>query len=195
MYMPRENDLILCADGGYAHAVRAGIVPHWIIGDCDSIEEARLPREKLLRVPKEKDDTDTMLCIRHALKEGCTDALLLGGIGGRLDHTLANIQSLAFAHQHKLRASMKDANNEVFFLESETRLIKKEENTALSLFSFSNLCEGVSVSGVRYPLENAVLTQNFPLGVSNAFMEQEARIRVEKGLLLVVLSKTLPSVH
>lgn len=186
-YTPLPDDYVLCADGGYAHAMRAGVTPQLVIGDCDGGVD--IPPQLLRRAPVEKDDTDTMLCLRHAICEGYRDCLLIGGIGGRLDHTYANIQALAFAHAHGARVELRDANERVFLLENGARAIPREQGRALSIFSYSPRCEGVYESGVKYPLENATLTNAFPLGVSNTITALEARVSVHRGILLVILSR------
>ena len=188
VFSPRAEDLLLCADGGYALCKEMCITPHRVLGDCDSIARADIPAELLVTYPAEKDDTDTMLCIRYALEQSCDECLLFGGIGGRLDHTLANLQSLAFAHTHGMRAGMVDACDQAFLMENEERIISYQKNTAISLLAYTERCAGVTISGVKYPLLHATLTQNFPLGVSNRCTAEYARVAVEEGILLVVLS-------
>lgn len=188
-YTPRADDFVLCADGGYAHALAAGIQPDIVIGDGDSLHNANVPPELMLRVPVEKDDTDTMLCIRYALKEGFTECVIVGGVGGRLDHTIANLQTLAFAYENGMRATLCDAQDSVLLLGPGELALSRKEGFTLSLFSYTERCEGVSVHGVHYPLTDALLTQAFPLGVSNAFEEEHAHVSLRKGLLLIVMSK------
>lgn len=186
-YTPRQGDTVLCADGGYAAACAANIPVDLVIGDCDSGGD--IPAHLLRRVPVEKDDTDTMLCVRHAIAAGHRDIMIVGGIGGRLDHTFANIQTLAFAHAQGAYAELRDANNRVFLLENTSCLLPRMQGYALSVFSYSTRCEGVYESGVQYPLDNATLTQAFPLGVSNTIVAEEAHISVRSGLLLVMLCR------
>ena len=188
-YTPREGDFVLCADGGYAHALAVGIKPDIVIGDGDSLSNANVPSELMLRVPVEKDDTDTMLCIRYAIKEGFTECVIVGGIGGRLDHTIANLQTLAFAYGHGMRATLCDAQNTVLLLGPGELALPRREGFTLSLISYTARCEGVTIHGVHYPLRDALLTQTFPLGVSNAFEAEHAHISLRKGLLLIVMSK------
>lgn len=186
-YTPQENDTVLCADGGYTHARAANITVDLVIGDCDS--GANIPETLLRRSPVEKDDTDTMLCIRYAIESGHRNLLIIGGIGGRLDHTIANMQALAFAHKQGVYAELCDANERVFLLENGSCLLPREEGRALSLFSYSACCEGVCEQGVQYPLKDATLTHAFPLGVSNKILETEALISVRSGILLVIVSR------
>ena len=188
-YTSRNDDFILCADGGYVHALAAGVKPDLVIGDGDSLNNAHVPTELMLRVPVEKDDTDTMLCIRHAIKEGFTECVIVGGLGGRLDHTLANLQTLAFAYEHGMRAMLCDSQDCVLLIGPGELELPRREGFTLSLFSYTERCEGVTIQGVHYPLTDAILTQAFPLGVSNAFEENQARISIRKGLLLIAMSK------
>lgn len=188
-YTPREDDYVLCADGGYAHALAAGIQPDLVIGDGDSLHNANVPSELMLRVPVEKDDTDTMLCIRYALKEGFKECVIVGGVGGRLDHTIANLQTIAFAHEHGMHTTLCDTRNCVLLHSPGELTLPRKDGFTLSLFSYTERCEGVTIRGVHYPLTDAQLTQAFPLGVSNAFEEKYAHISLRKGLLLVVMSK------
>lgn len=187
-YVPLANDFVLCADGGYAHALAANVKPDIVIGDGDSLF-IDVPPELMLRVPVEKDDTDTMLCVRRAIEEGCTECIILGGIGGRLDHTLANIQTLAFAREQGLNTKLCGSFDTVMLLGPGELVLDERDDFSLSLFSYTERCEGVCIEGVKYPLSNATLTQSFPLGVSNTFLAPQALISLRSGLLLVVLSQ------
>jgi len=189
MYTPRKDDLVLCADGGYAHAKAAGIRPALVIGDLDSAKGTAIPPDLLLRVPVEKDDTDTMLCVKKAIECGCTECLILGGIGGRLDHTLANIQTLGFAEENGLPCELRGAHDRAFLLTDDEISLPREDCVSLSLLSFTEQCVGVTTSGVKYPLTGAVITETLPMAVSNSFTGPEAHIAVKRGTLLIVLSK------
>lgn len=188
LYAPQEGDFILCADGGYRHALEAGITPSLVIGDLDSLFGIVPPEAILERVPVEKDDTDTMLCVRYVLSHGYTACSIIGGIGGRLDHTLANLQALAFATIHGMRAELIGDHDRALMLQDGATTLKREENCSLSLLSFSERCIGVTTSGVKYPLTNATITQDNPMAVSNSFMEDAAHIEVKKGMMLIVFS-------
>ncbi|MDR1619549.1 MAG: thiamine diphosphokinase [Clostridiales bacterium] len=186
-YTPQRGDYILCADGGYTHARQLGLAPQLVIGDCDSCPD--VPPALLRKTPAEKDDTDTMLCMRHCIRSGFTRCVIIGGIGGRLDHTIANIQSLAFAKAHGVAAVMCDAFETVFLLCNQDALLPRREGVSLSAFAYTEGCHGVYESGVKYPLHNATLTQRFPLGVSNEITGDTARVSVREGMLLVIQSK------
>ncbi len=182
-------DLVLCADGGYNHAQRAGITPDFLIGDFDSLSRSAPPDIETIAFPVEKDDTDTGLCIRAAIERGCDDILIIGGLGGRFDHALANIQLMAWAAEHVDRIAMKDNRNYVTILKDGKLRISKKGNAHLSILSLSDVSLGVCVEGVKYPLFDYTMTRTFPLGVSNEFEESHAQISVEKGTLVVALSE------
>ncbi len=188
VYTPQAGDYVLCADGGYALAAKMGIKPALIIGDCDSGVD--LPEELLQRVPVEKDDTDTMLCVKKALAHGCSSILLLGGIGGRLDHTIANIQTLAFAEENGVAAEMRDEYETVFLLKNKKIRLDAQKGMRFSVFAYSSGCSGVGESGTQYPLHDAVLTNSFPLGVSNRITEEHAEISIKDGTLLVIINNS-----
>lgn len=190
----QENDVIFCADGGYVSAIEAGITPQLLIGDFDSCNEtaalaALPPHCEVIRLIPEKDDTDTMMCLKEGIRRGFDQFLIIGGLCGRLDHTMANLQTLAYAAEAKKLLWISDGPNQATMLRNGTLKITAREGWKISLFSFSDTCQGVSISGVKYPLRQAVLNNSFPLGVSNEFQESSACIEVEKGQLLIILAK------
>lgn len=184
-----QPDYIFCADGGYHHAKESGITPDYVIGDLDSLKEQIDPSSKIITYPAEKDDTDTGLCLQAALDMNCRDILIIGGMGGRFDHSIANIQLIA-GHIHEAdRIAIKDDKNYCTILQNGTLHLTKESGHHVSILSLSDTSEGVSVSGLKYPLNNDTLTRTFPLGVSNEFQEEEAVISVRKGTLLIALTQ------
>ncbi len=189
LYAPNAGDFIICADGGYVLCKEAGIAPDAFIGDFDSMEEQALDCLDSIRVPVEKDDTDTLLCVKHGLDLGYREFLILGGIGGRLDHTIANLQTLHFAHDRGARAQIMDRDNEAFLISPGSVTLSRKAGYKLSLFAWTQICTGVTERGVQYPLTDATLIQSFPLGVSNVIEEPTAIIQLDSGLLLCVLSR------
>lgn len=186
---PTRFDLVLCADTAYLAAEAEGITPDIVIGDFDHGKAEALTNVKnTVRVPCEKDDTDTMLCIKYAIEKGADQLTILGGIGGRLDHTFANLQALAFAEKQDVSAILKNGKNEAFLISKSVRIPKKD-GWYLSVFAYDGVCEGVSIHGTKYEVENVSLDTNFPLGVSNEITADFATLDVKKGRLLVILSK------
>ena len=132
-----------------------------------------------------KDDTDTVLCARFALEEGIQDFLIVGGVGGRLDHTLANLQTLAFLTAQGAHAELCDGNVHLVMLQNGSLRIPRTGGK-LSVFAFGGECSGVNISGAKYNVSDATLTPSFPLGMGNDFVEDTAEISVEQGALLVM---------
>ncbi|MEG0614491.1 MAG: thiamine diphosphokinase [Oscillospiraceae bacterium] len=184
-----KNLYIICADGGYLHAKHLGIIPNVVLGDFDTIDCQIDSRCEVIKYPAEKDDTDSMLAIKLALKKGFDQIEIYGAVGGRLDHTFANIQAFAYIKQNGANATIYGDNEEIKLIQNEKITIKKHHDYYLSIFSFSEKCEGITEIGVKYPLNNAVITNYFPLGVSNEIIEENAEIEVVSGTLLIILSK------
>ncbi len=186
---PDENTFVIACDRGYAYAQRCGIRPDLLVSDFDSYSGAVDPGIPLRRFPSEKDDTDTMLAIRAAIEEGFTEAVLYCALGGRLDHTLANLQSLSFALSHGLKLRIVTDDSEVRLLQNGSLRLPRREGFSLSVFSYSDCCRGVSLRGTKYELRDAVLLNSFPLGVSNEWAADTAVISVADGTLLIVQSR------
>lgn len=183
-YVPRKDDFILCADAGYVLAKKLGLCPDAILGDFDSAE---MPDgENVLRFPVEKDDPDSMLCLRYGLEKGYRNFLLVGGLGGRLDHTLANLQSLAFAAEQNARAELCDGRIHCAMLANGGSIRIPRTKGKLSVFAFGGECRGVFIRGAKYALENGTLTPDFPIGMGNDFQDEYAHIGVGEGRLLVI---------
>ncbi len=182
-----ENDIVIAADKGLETLKELNIKPDYIIGDFDSL--GYIPDgNNIIKHPKIKDDTDTMLCIKTALNMGYKFFEIYGCIGGRLDHTIANIQSASFIAENNGVA--------VFFdTESETALTVIKNNSIdfssdckgnISVFSVCDKSVGVNEKGLLYELSDAVLTYDFPLGVSNEFIGKSSSISVEKGKICII---------
>ncbi|MBN7772160.1 thiamine diphosphokinase [Clostridium aminobutyricum] len=191
----QKNDFIICADGGYRYAKKEKITPHLLIGDLDSFTE-KLPDEiQIIKHPVEKDDTDTMLCIKHAVQHNFDEIVLIGGMGGRIDHTLSNLQSMSWTADYwtsqndKHKISMRDAKNQVIILQNNSILLEGNIGDKISLISYSEKCSGIFTQGLKWPLSDATLTNSFPVGISNEFTDTAAAVSVEEGKLLIVLSK------
>ena len=184
---PEEpEDLVIAADAGYRTCRELGIVPDLLLGDFDSMDQ---PTDfaNIHRSPVEKDDTDTMLAVKTGLEQGCGEFYLYGGTGGRrLDHTLANLQTLLYLRRRGARGYLYDNDFVWTVIENETiRVDKTVEWGLLSVFCLGDRARGVTETGVQYPLQGAELTAEFPLGVSNHILEPVAMVGVETGALAV----------
>ncbi len=190
-FSPEPGDYVICADNGLEHARNLGVNPDLIVGDFDSCDlgQFSISERELIRYPKEKDDTDTMIAIKEGIKRGAKEFLFLGCLGGRIDHTIANIQSLLYLRKRGCRGMLIDENHRVFLVCGESVCIKKIPGFHLSVFAIGERCEGVTLERVKYPLKDAVLTNSFPLGISNEFLEDTAGVTIGKGNALIILSR------
>lgn len=183
-----ENAYIIAADSGYKLCKKFGITPDLAVGDFDSL--MFIPDDcEQMTFPKEKDDTDLMLAIKQAIERGCTDITILGALGGRFDHTFANIQTLAYIRTQGAWGRILTNYEEIILVSPGKYSVSVDEKCSLSLFSYSQSVKGLTVSGVKYPLENAELTNIFPLGVSNDVVGDKADISFDEGLLLIIQSR------
>lgn len=179
-----REDYIIAADGGYAHTQKLGITPDAVLGDFDSL--GYIP-QKANVFPVEKDDTDAMLAVRHGLKQGYTRFLLYGGLSGpRLDHTVANLQTLQFLADRGARGYLLGKEQIVTVLKNGTMEFPAGWEGYISLFCMGSDAENVTIRGLQYTLENSTLQAGFPLGVSNQFTGAPASVSVGNGSLLVI---------
>ncbi|MBC5787886.1 thiamine diphosphokinase [Clostridium facile] len=186
----QPNDYIICADSGYDHAVKMEITPNLLVGDMDSIH-ADLPTENIRIFPAKKDDTDTEIAISAALEQGCDDILILGGIGSRMDHTLANILFLKQLHDQKISAKIVNENNEIRLMGSQENItLQGHPGDLLSLIPITD-CIGVTNKGFEYPLIQEDLPLGTTRGVSNVFLSDTGSISLQNGLLLVMQCRDL----
>ena len=183
------DDFVIACDRGYTYCERLGLRPDLMISDFDSYDGPVDPKILLNRFASEKDDTDTMLAVRYAIEHGFHELLLCCALGGRLDHLIANLQSLVFARKHGLSAALLSEDTEVRTLEGGSLHIPRRDGWSLSVFASDGPCRGVSITGAKYPLTGAELLPSFPLGVSNTWAGEEAVVSVKEGILLIVLSR------
>lgn len=184
-FAPHRSAFIIAADRGLEHLRAQGLEPDLIVGDFDSLGWSP-EGENVLRHPVEKDDTDMLLAVREGLRRGCREFVLYGGLGGRLDHTLANLQTLVFLARRGASGWLLGDGLAVTALRNGSLSFGPEHTGAISLFCAGADARGVDLEGLYYPLRDAVLTSGFPLGVSNQFTGRPARVSVRDGELLVL---------
>ncbi len=186
---PKGDDLCIAADSGYHNAVALGEQVQLLLGDFDSIGDVKIPdKVEKLKVPAEKDFTDTQLAVETALRRGAEEIVIVGGLDGRLDHTLSNLSILEDLHKKKIHAVITDGRNRVRFLSSTSTLIARSGFRYLSLICLSEKAKGVSIEGCKYPLTNATLNRGFQYAVSNELEGNCALVSVRKGDLYVIES-------
>ena len=189
----RDDDFFIFCDGGLSHAGGLGIKPDVVVGDFDSCDANDLAlwkeRSEIVQLPREKDDTDTLFAVKLAVERGYCDFLLLGAMGGRFDHALGNISILLYLNGLGKKALLIDdysvmqiVGNEPFYIE--------DSSSYFSVLTVAGDVSGVNIKNAKYPLENATLTCDFQLGISNEVLPGKvAEVSVENGRVLVVIVK------
>ena len=191
------EDFVMAVDAGLGHLIRAGMMPDYILGDFDSLRREDFPfldrwqrerPEALTRLPHIKDDTDTVAAVKLGLRLGYRRFRIYGGLGGRLDHTLSNIQTLAYLKRHGGHGTLAGRGQLVMVLEHEQIRIDRGFEGLFSLFALDEQVTGITLKGMDYELENGSLVNTFPLGQSNEIhADRQALAAVDKGLALVIL--------
>lgn len=191
-YIDKESvsdALVICADGGYEHALKLGIHPDVIVGDSDSIK-SEYPddgRTRIIRCPAEKDYTDTNKCIDVAIEDGCTDVEIYGGLGGRFDHEYSNICLMAYALEKGVRVKLVNMHNEIW-MEKTGFCLHRGSKKYVSFFPYGGAVDGFSVRGLKYSAENMRLECHLAQASSNEFAECDiADIDFKSGTLIVML--------
>lgn len=182
------EDYVIAADGGLRHTQALGIVPAEILGDFDSL--GYVP-EGATVYPVEKDDTDAMLAARRGLELGLREFVFYGALEGpRLDHTVANFQTLQFLADRGARGFLVGRDTLVTVVKNGSLTFPAGAEGTLSVFCMGPDARGVTERGLYYGLTNGVLTAGFPLGASNHFTGEQAVISVEDGSLLVLWDRS-----
>ena len=179
-----QEDFVIAADGGLRHINGLGLTPNAILGDFDSLG---FTPEGANVFPVETDDTDAMLAVRLGLNQGYREFILYGSLDGpRLDHTVANFQTLQFLADHGAFGYLVGRDTLVTVVKDGSITFPAGGSGTLSVFCMGPDAQDVTLEGLYYPLQSGTLTSGFPLGVSNHFTGAEARIAVKKGSLLVL---------
>ena len=179
-----KEDFVIAADGGLVHTKALGTLPNEILGDFDSL--GHVP-EGANVFPVEKDDTDAMLAVRRGLSLGYREFVLYGSLDGpRLDHTVANFQTLQFLSDHGASGYLIGKDYMVTVLKNGALRFPAGCTGIFSVFCMGRDAKGVTIQGGKYDAENVTLSAGFPLGVSNHFEGAEVRICVEDGSLLIL---------
>ena len=179
---PQEGDLIIAADQGLLNAKTLGVTPHVILGDFDSL--GRTPHEKdceVITLPAEKDETDTQFAVHLALERGAHEIVIIGGLDGRLDHTLSVLAIFEELETKHIHAHATNGQNRVRFLRNNSTLIPRSGFRYLSLIAADPVVKGVTLEGCKYPLKKAKLSRLNQYAVSNELTGNCALIDVRRG--------------
>lgn len=192
-----NDDIIVCCDGGLNYAFEEGFMPKCIIGDFDSVSEQILNffKNKSVHIrefPKEKDCTDMELCLEFSIELAKTinadEIIILGGLGSRFDHSLANINILVKAVKNGVKASLVNENNKIYIINKEIEITGKKGDL-VSLLPLTEKVLNVKTSGLYYELDGKDLNFGVSLGVSNVMTGDKANVKIDDGYLIVILAK------
>ena len=187
---PKADDITIAADSGYHTARALGERIDVLLGDFDSI--GRIPRDEafeIRQVPAEKDYTDTQLAVEVAIERGADEIIVIGGLSGRLDHTLSTLAILEDLHARGLHGRITDGQSRAHFIRSSSTLVARSPYKYLSLVAADEVVKGVDIEGCKYPLKRATLRRRNQFAVSNEITGNVAFIAVKKGGLYIIESR------
>lgn len=192
-----DADYVIAADGGLMYCGVLELEPDLIMGDFDSLDgeyaeaveaiKTELP-EKVVTLPVEKDDTDMLAAVKYGLKLGYRSFRLYGANGGRLEHTIANIQVLKYLKEHDAVGYIMDGSGMILLAQNETITFRDTMDGYVNVFSLNEKAHGVTIRGLKYELSDATLTNAMPLGISNEFIGVQSEISVKDGTLLIIVN-------
>ena len=187
---------VIAADKGAAYCLEAGVIPHLVVGDFDSLppdiqHELRDLGVSIRQFGIEKDYTDTQLALEEAISEGARDVEIIGAMGGRFDHELANLHLLKKAQDAGVNARITTDSQEIFLIRSH-HVIRERQGFTASFLPLTGRVEGITLMGFAYELQGAVMEIGNPYGTSNVVRSREARVSVGGGVLVAVLTASGP---
>lgn len=189
-----EGDILIAVDNGFKYCLNQSLRPDYVLGDFDSLDSNYqelvddMPQDYCIRLPKEKDDTDTIAAVKLGLQLGYKSFHIYGALGGkRMEHTIANLQTLLYIKNHGANGYLLDETSMTMVLQNEKATLNEKGPGYLSLFAMGGMAKGVSIQGMKYNLDHADICSDFPIGISNEFVGECPIIEVEKGALLVII--------
>lgn len=195
-----KEDYVIAVDGGLSYCGILGVEPDKVIGDFDSVSEKereaisllqeQVP-DRIMTLQPEKDDTDMLAALKYGLELGYREFRIYAGTGGRFDHTLANIQCLLWLKNHGAVGYLMDGAGMILVLQNEAVHFQRNLEGYLSLFSLGREAKGVTIQGMKYPLKDYTITNDYPIGISNEFQGAPATISVENGELVCMIQYAL----
>ena len=188
-----KAQFVICVDGGAKHIRKFGLVPDVLIGDLDSISGEDLEyfidmKVKIIRYPSQKEMTDTEIAINYAIDNGYKEVVIIGGIGTRIDHSLANILLLKQLLEKGIKGILANEKNEITLIKDRIKL-EKETDAKLTLLPLTKVVEGITTKGLYYQLNCEDIELGSSRGVSNEFKDEIAEISIKSGILIVIKSK------
>ncbi len=188
---PCDGDMVICADSGYKNAAEMGVKVDILLGDFDSLGEVPDVDCEILRVPSEKNETDTQLAVAVALERGANEIIIVGSTSGRVDHTLSQLAILEQLYEKKVPCYIINGQNRVRFIRDSGTILIRSQYRYFSVITLDKVAKKVSIDGAKYPLKNANIERGVQFAVSNEIVKNAALINVKKGSLYVIESKDI----
>lgn len=187
-FCPKSDDYVIAADGGLKYLEESNIQADLVIGDFDTLKYTP-QHHNVIQLNPQKDETDMFSAVSQGIQLGYKEFYILCGTGGRVDHSLANIQMLAYLANRQMQGFLIDRDAVLTVIKDSEYIFESSYTGYVSIFSISEKSTGVYLGNLKYELNNAELTNDFPLGVSNEFIGAEGKIKVENGMLLIVFPR------
>lgn len=189
-YLINDSNFILCADGGLDHLMKIGSIPDLVLGDLDSITNTGLEYIKANNIliekhPVMKDMTDTEIALDCLANKGYKDIIIIGGIGSRMDHTMANILLLRSQWEKGIHVKIINENNSIYFVNNKIKL-KRRDNYYVSIIPLNDKGIEISLQGFLYPLTNEKLEFSSTKGISNEIIDNYGIINIHKGQAIII---------
>ncbi len=189
----KKIDYIIAVDGGLEKLDKIKINPTHIIGDFDSINDEVLKKYstkniEITKLNPEKDYSDTHMALKLAIKLKSDEVYILGALGKRMDHAIANIHILKVALDNNIKCKIMDEKNEIQLISKGIKSIQKSIYKYISLFPLTTEVIGITLKGFKYPLDNAILNIGHSIGVSNEMVEENAEVEIKDGILIMIQS-------
>ncbi len=184
-----DGDVVIAADAGLLNAKALSFTPDLLVGDFDSLGKENIPEGvEVVTLPEEKDLTDTQVACDIAIESGANEIIFVGGLDGRLDHTLSNMAILRILFEKRIRAYITDGRNRVRYIRNTNEIIVRSPFKYLSVIADDEVAKGVDIEGCKYPLKNAKIYRNHQFAVSNEIVGNCALVSVKKGGLFIIES-------
>lgn len=184
----KENDFVIAVDGGYKVCLEMGIQPHLMVADFDSFKGDLIQDLEIVRSVPEKDDTDMLLAIHEGLRRGYDEFMIYGGMGGRIEHTFANIQCLKALSEKNVFGKLISGDCEICVISNRSISFDEKEEGYISVFSLTDKSI-VSMEHLKYELDHYEMTSSYPIGAENEFIHQNSKITVHNGCICIIKNK------